>query len=74
MPMDLKTYFQTTEPASRNEFCKLLDVHPGYLYRCSRNERLPGPKLCVRIVEIDPRFSLAELRPDIWGSKVLETA
>lgn len=72
--MDLKTYFQTTALKEREEFAKTLDVHQGYLYRCSRNERLPGPKLCVRMVELDPRFSLAELRPDIWGSQVLETA
>lgn len=72
--MDLKTYFQTTELRDRKLFAKALDVHQSYLYRCSRNERLPGPKLCVRIVELDPRFSLPELRPDIWGSQVLETA
>ncbi|MCA8026509.1 hypothetical protein [Burkholderia cepacia] len=66
--MNLATYFRTTKPAERDEFAKALGSSVDYLYLCSRGTRQPGPKLCRKIVELDPRFTLPELRPDIWGA------
>ncbi|MGR2663659.1 hypothetical protein HA052_11085 [Chromobacterium haemolyticum] len=37
-----------------------------YLYQCGVGLKNPSPKLCRRIIEADPRFTLPELRPDIW--------
>lgn len=68
--MNLATYFRTTKPAEREAFAKQLGRSVDYLYLCARGTRKPGPNLCKRIVELDSRFTLAELRPDIWGSDV----
>lgn len=70
--MNLKTYFQIATPAEREAFAKKLKVSPGYLYLCSRGTRKPSSNLCKAIVKLDPRFTLAELRPDIWGNGVTD--
>lgn len=72
--MNLKTYFQTTTPAEREAFAKKVGTSVGYLYLCTRvpkngKPRQPGQNLCQRMVKEDPRFTLAELRPDIWGAE-----
>jgi hypothetical protein len=68
--MDLRTFFQTTKPADREEFASAVGAKVDYLYLCSRGTRKPGPELCKRIVAHDARFTLAELRPDIWGVEI----
>lgn len=68
--MDLRTYFQTTKPAEREEFANAVGAKVDYLYLCSRGTRKPGPELCKRIVAHDARFTLGELRPDIWGDGI----
>lgn len=68
--MDLRTYFKTTKPAEREVFAKAVEANVDYLYLCSRGVRKPGPELCKRIVAHDPRFTLAELREEIWGDGV----
>lgn len=71
--MNLKTYFQTSKPADRDSFAKQLEVSVGYLYLCARGTRKPSSDLCKRIVKLDSRFTLAELRPDIWGNGVIDS-
>lgn len=68
--MDLRTYFLTTKPVDRKAFADTVEANVDYLYLCSMGKRKPGPALCMRIVAHDPRFTLAELRPDIWGDGV----
>lgn len=68
--MNLRTYFLITKPAERQEFADAVGAKVNYLYNCSIGKRQPGPSLCQRIVAYDPRFTLAELRPDIWGDGV----
>lgn len=68
--MDLRTYFLNTKRAQREEFAAALEVNVDYLYHCSKGRRKPGSELCKRIVALDPRFTLAELRPDIWGDGI----
>lgn len=66
--MNLRSYFQTTKPAEREAFADAVEASVDYLYLCSRGTRKPGNALCKRIVAHDSRFTLAELRPDIWGN------
>lgn len=68
--MNLRTYFLITKPVEREAFAKAVDAKKNYLYNCSIGKRQPGPELCKRIVAHDSRFTLAELRPDIWGDGV----
>lgn len=68
--MDLRTFFKTTKPAERKLFADAVGANVDYLYLCSRGTRKPGPDLCKRIVTHDSRFTLAELRPDIWGDGI----
>jgi DNA-binding XRE family transcriptional regulator len=72
--MDLKTYFRQTKRSDREEFAKALGVNHDYLYHCSRGSRRPSSKLCQLIVKLDARFTLAELRPDIWGGVIENVA
>lgn len=76
--MNLNTYFQITTPTEREEFAKKVGTSVGYLYLCTRTPkkgkpRQPGPDLCKRMVKEDSRFTLAELRPDIWGNGVTDS-
>lgn len=66
--MNLRTYFQTTKPAERDAFAAAVEASVDYLYLCARGTRKPGTELCKRIVAHDSRFTLPELRPDIWGN------
>lgn len=68
--MDLRTYFLNTKPDERKTFADAVEASVDYLYLCSMGRRKPGPELCKRIVAHDPRFTLGELRPDIWGDGV----
>lgn len=68
--VNLKTYFQTTRPAEREAFALAVGASVDYLYLCARGVRRPGPKLCKRIVANDHRFTLADLRPDLWEGDV----
>ncbi|WP_124920433.1 hypothetical protein [Burkholderia stagnalis] len=72
--MDLRTYFLQTKPAERKVFAEAIESSVDYLYLCSMGKRKPGPSLCQRIVKQDSRFTLAELRPDIWGDGVDDAA
>lgn len=68
--MDLRTYFLQTKPAERKTFAEAIGSSVDYLYLCSMGKRKPGPSLCQRIVKQDSRFTLTDLRPDIWGDGV----
>lgn len=72
--MNLKTYFQISKPSEREVFAKRLEVSVGYLYLCARGVRKPSSDLCKKLVKEDSRFTLAELRPDIWGNGVIDSA
>jgi hypothetical protein len=73
--MDLKTYFQTSTPAEREALAEKVGYSVDYLYLCTRipkkgKPRQPGPDLCKALVAADSRFTLAELRPDLWGNGI----
>lgn len=68
--MNLRDYFLVTKPAERKALAEDVGTSVNYLYNCSLGARKPGPALCLRLVARDSRFTLAELRPDIWGDGV----
>ncbi|WP_244136976.1 hypothetical protein [Burkholderia pyrrocinia] len=68
--MDLKTYFRITKPAERQVLAESAGTSVNYLYLCSRGTRKVGAELCKQLVKFEPRFTLAELRPDIWGNGI----
>ncbi|WP_176331021.1 hypothetical protein [Burkholderia vietnamiensis] len=68
--MDLKTYFRVTKPAERKVLAESAGTSVDYLYLCSRGTRKPGAELCKALVKLEPRFTLADLRPDIWGNGI----
>jgi hypothetical protein len=56
-------------PADRTALAKRVGANAVYLYQVAvgfRNKRA-SPDLCRRLVAAEPRLTLAELRPDIWG-------
>lgn len=68
--MDLRNYFLSTRPAERKVLAEAVGTSVDYLYLCSTNKRKPGPALCMRLVAAEPRLTLGDLRPDIWGDGV----
>jgi hypothetical protein len=68
--MDLRTYFLTTKPEERRALAEKIGRSVEYLYLCTRPGRKPGVKLCKALVEADSRFTLADLRPDLWGDGI----
>lgn len=52
----------------RKALAKAASTDHVYLYQCGTGTRKPSPALCKRLVEVDARLSLSDLRPDIWGS------
>lgn len=68
--MNLREYFLATKPAEREKLAQAVGTSVNYLRNCSVGVRQPGPALCFRLVAKEPRLTLAELRPDIWGDGV----
>ena len=54
-------------PQERADIAKKVNKNEVYIYQCSTGFRNPSAKLCRDLVVADPRLTLAELRPDIWG-------
>lgn len=62
-------------PAERAALASALGCSAKYLYQVATGAvdsktgrpRQLGTTLCRRAVAFDPRLSLADLRPDIWG-------
>lgn len=46
---------------------KKVGAGSGYFYLIATGKRNPSPELAKRINKVDPRFTLSDLRPDIWG-------
>ena len=51
----------------RDALAKRVDSKGIYLYQCGLGIRKPSVELSLKINKADPRFSLPELRPDVWG-------
>ena len=59
---------QNATPEEREQLASLVDSTVAYFYQIAGGHKQPGPKLCKRLVSAEPRLTLTELRPDIWGS------
>lgn len=57
-------------PQERAELAKKVKKNEVYIYQCSTGFRNPSAKLARNLVAADPRLTLEELRPDIWGVAV----
>lgn len=65
--MDLKDYFEATKPKERRALAALCGTSEEYLRHCSKGTRQVGYPLAMKLAKAEPRLTLAELRPDIWG-------
>lgn len=65
--MDLKAYFEATKPKERRVLAATCGTSEEYLRFCANGYRQPGHELARKLVAAEPRLTLAELRPDIWG-------
>lgn len=54
-------------PEEKTLAAKRCNVARGYLANVCLGWRQPGPQLAKALVKVNKRFTLAKLRPDIWG-------
>jgi hypothetical protein len=64
--MDMKTYLKQATPDERQALAKAVASSVGYFYLIGGRHKKPGTGLCQKLVQAEPRLTLAELRPDIW--------
>ncbi len=50
----------------RDALADAVESSVAYFYLIAGQHKKPGPKLCRRLVEAEPKLTLHELRPDIW--------
>lgn len=67
VPMDMKTYLQQASPVQREELARAVSSSVGYFYLIGGRHRRPSSKLAQALVIAEPKLTLPELRPDIWG-------
>lgn len=65
--MDMATYLRQAAPEEREALAEKAGTSVGYLYLIGGRHRRASARLCKALNAADPRLSLAELRPDIWG-------
>lgn len=64
--MDMKTYLKQASPDEREALASAVSSSVGYFYLIGGKHKKPGPNLCQKLVEAEPKLTLSELRPDIW--------
>ncbi|NSX16914.1 hypothetical protein HTY52_22745 [Cupriavidus taiwanensis] len=72
--MDLKTYFDVTKRKHRLPLAAACDTSDEYLRHVAKGRRQLSTELAKKLVAHEPRLTLAELRPDIWGEAVVAAA
>lgn len=68
--MNLRELLDVLTPAEKVAFAERVGTSYVYLFQMAGSgvaKRRPSPKLARRLVQVEPRLTLAELRPDIWG-------
>jgi hypothetical protein len=71
--MDMKTFLKNSNDAEREQLAAMVGSSVNYFWQIAGGHKQPGPKLCKKLVEANPKFTLAELRPDIWEAPVKHT-
>lgn len=65
--MNIKSFMQQATPDEREALARAVKSSVGYFWLLSGGHRFPSVRLCKKLVAVDPRFVLSELRPDIWS-------
>lgn len=65
--MDMKTYLKQASAEERESLARAVESSVGYLYLLGGGHRKASSKLCQKLVAAEPKLTLGELRPDIWG-------
>lgn len=66
--MDMKTYLKQAAAAERETLAREAGTTVGYLYLIGGGHRRASSKLSQALAAAEPRLTLGELRPDIWGA------
>lgn len=64
--MNLQQLRDTYGQRALDDLAFKLGTSPAYLSMIRRGHNRPSPQLAQRMVAIDKRLTLPELRPDIW--------
>lgn len=65
--MDMKTYLKQAPPEEREALAAAVKSSVGYFYLIAGGHRNAGTDLCKALVAKEPKLTLSDLRPDIWG-------
>jgi hypothetical protein len=65
--MKIRELLKNMSTSERAAFAARCGTSVGYLRVATSRGRNPSVALCKKLVEADPRLTLEELRPDIWG-------
>ena len=63
----MKNYLKQATPVARETLAVTAGTSVAYLYLICGGHRRAGPELCKKLVAAEPKLTLPELRPDIWG-------
>lgn len=69
--MNLREAWASMTPGGKQAFAKACGTSYTYISQCTGSgpgARHLSVKLCRRMIAADPRLTLEELRPDVWGS------
>lgn len=66
----MKTFLKNSTDAEREQLAAEVKSTVNYFWQIAGKHKNPGPDLCKRLVAANPKFTLAELRPDIWEAPV----
>lgn len=64
--MDLRTLKSEVTDLDWRVLAAKVERSPDYLYLCALGHRNVSPALAKSLVDVEPRLTLHELRPDIW--------
>ena len=69
-PMQIKEFVNTFGPDELSTIARRAGTTLGYLRdQVANGHRKPSPELAMRLAEMsNGRLTLAELRPDLWGT------
>ncbi|QMV33071.1 hypothetical protein KMC49_gp03 [Ralstonia phage Firinga] len=65
--MTLSEFFKSATPDERHRLAAACETSSEYLRHCVAKRRKPSPELARKLCAAEPRFTLAELRPDLWA-------
>lgn len=75
--MNLREWYESFPAGERRKSISDLGFDPDYVYQIatgildskSGRVRQPGIEMCRKLIAADPRLTLQELRPDVWGEQ-----